>query len=63
MQMNTPTIYGEWIEEENYDPTSYDYEIRVVQPNGETITKRVDRVTYERAVSMQLQRRLEQDEV
>lgn len=60
-KMNIPTIYGTWVEEPNYDPTKFDYEIRVVQPDGTEVVKKVDRTTFERAASMQLQRRLEED--
>lgn len=60
--MDVPTIYGEWREEANYDSTRFEHHIRIVQPDGTSITRAVDRFTYERAREIAMQRRLEKEE-
>ena len=60
--MDVPTIYGEWREEENYDPTRYSYKIRVVNPDGTEVTKAVDRATYEAVREAEMFDRLAKEE-
>lgn len=59
--MDVPTIYGEWREEPNYDPTQFEHYVRVVSPDGTSTLKAVDRYTYERARELAMFERLERN--
>lgn len=59
--VGVPTIYGEWREEEDYDPTKYQHHIRVMQPDGTEVVKAVDRYTYERAREIAMEARLQEE--